>query len=69
MEQKRLLLFVTVSATVLFAWQLFVVPLIAPPLKPVEQKAAQDTDVDAQNPQMEDAPLVAKNQASPSTLK
>lgn len=57
MEQKRLLLFVTLSATVLFAWQLFVVPLIAPPPKPADQKVPQDA---AQELPEVDVPLVAK---------
>tara|TARA_R110002111_G_scaffold262504_1_gene338933 strand:- start:107066 stop:109195 length:2130 start_codon:yes stop_codon:yes gene_type:complete len=57
MEQKRLLLFVTLSATVLFAWQLLVMPIIDPPQIPVEPKAAQKA---AQDPQEADQPLVAK---------
>ena len=58
MESKRLLLFVTLSATVLFAWQLFVMPILAPPQKPVDQKVAQDAD--PQDLRLEDAPLVAR---------
>ncbi|MFH1303031.1 MAG: YidC/Oxa1 family insertase periplasmic-domain containing protein [Planctomycetota bacterium] len=57
MEQKRLLLFVTLSATVLFAWQLFVMPVIAPPQIPVAPKAAPNA---AQDLQDADQPLVAK---------
>ncbi|MCA9018414.1 MAG: hypothetical protein KDA77_24040, partial [Planctomycetaceae bacterium] len=52
MEQKRLLIFVTLSATVLFIWQLFVVPIFAPPQKPAQQQAAKDE-------LKHDAPLVA----------
>ena len=58
MEQKRLLLFITLSATVLFGWQLFVVPFFAPPQKPEVQKVAQDAAPLDQ--QVEDAPLVAR---------
>lgn len=58
MEQKRLLLFVTLSATVLFFWQMFVVPVIAPPQKPAQQQAVQDAA--AQDQQDSDAPLVAR---------
>lgn len=58
MEQKRLLLFVTLSATVLFGWQLFVMPIIAPPQKPAEKKVAQDPAPKDQ--QQDDAPLVAR---------
>lgn len=58
MEQKRLLLFVTLSATVLFFWQLFVNPHLAPPKKPVPDKAAQQAEAD-EKPKA-DAPLVAK---------
>ncbi|WP_417391681.1 YidC/Oxa1 family insertase periplasmic-domain containing protein [Gimesia sp.] len=53
MEQKRLLLFVTLSASMLFAWQLFINPKIAPP--PAAQNAAVENEV-----QDADAPLVAK---------
>ena len=54
MEQKRLLLFVTLSASMLFAWQLFINPKIAPP--PAAQNAVEN---DIQDPQDPDAPLVA----------
>ncbi|QDV50807.1 YidC/Oxa1 family insertase periplasmic-domain containing protein [Gimesia fumaroli] len=59
MEQKRLLLFVTLSATVLFFWQLFVMPVIAPP-KPVPQQVAQEAEA-----KDDDAPLVAKKPDEP----
>tara|TARA_R110002095_G_scaffold94477_3_gene82461 strand:- start:1504 stop:3624 length:2121 start_codon:yes stop_codon:yes gene_type:complete len=57
MEQKRLLLFVTLSATVLFAWQLFVMPVIDPPKVPVDPPAAKNA---AQDLQHADQPLVAE---------
>ncbi|QDT42732.1 Membrane protein insertase YidC [Gimesia alba] len=59
MEQKRLLLFVTLSATVLFFWQLFVMPVIAPP-KPAPQQVAQEAEA-----KDDDAPLVAKKPDEP----
>lgn len=55
MEQKRLLLFVTLSATVLFAWQIFV---IGPQRKQVDQKLAQNAAL--QDQLDDDAPLVAR---------
>ncbi|WP_417383996.1 membrane protein insertase YidC [Gimesia sp.] len=55
MEQKRLLLFVTLSVTMLFFWQILT-PKPAPQ-KPAAQNAAEN---DAQDPQNADAPLVAK---------
>lgn len=54
MEQKRLLLFVTLSASMLFFWQLFINPKIAPP--PAAQNVVEN---DAKDPQGADAPLVA----------
>ncbi|QDT89123.1 YidC/Oxa1 family insertase periplasmic-domain containing protein [Gimesia algae] len=56
MEQKRLLLFVTLSASMIFVWQLFIFPKLAPP-QPVVQKAVEK---DAKEPQAADAPVVAK---------
>lgn len=55
MEQKRLLLFILLSATVLFSWQAFVVPLL--PKNPVKQQAPDVAAEDQPNP---DAPLVAE---------
>lgn len=66
MEQKRLLLFVTLSATVLFAWQLFVVPLIAPPQKPAVKKAPENA---AQAKPEAEAPLVAKKPGEAVEIK
>ena len=58
MEQKRLLLFVVLSATVIFFWQMFIVPRIAPRPQVVAEQQAENAPVqDEQDP---DLPLVAK---------
>ncbi|WP_417378301.1 membrane protein insertase YidC [Gimesia sp.] len=66
MEQKRLLLFVTLSASMLFVWQLFIFPKIAPP-QPAAQNAAVENDLKDAPPG--DAPLVAKKPDLPGADK
>jgi len=67
MEQKRLLLFVTLSATVIFCWQMFIFPVIAPRPPAVVQE--QEENAPAQAEQEQDLPLVAKKPSTDGEVK
>ncbi|QDV16396.1 Membrane protein insertase YidC [Gimesia panareensis] len=67
MEQKRLLLFVTLSATVIFVWQMFIFPRIAPPPQPAAQQQAENAP--AQDEQEQDLPLVAQKPPKDGEVK
>lgn len=67
MEQKRLLLFVVLSATVIFFWQMFIVPRIAPRPQVVAEQQAENAP--AQDEQDPDLPLVAKKPPTNGEVK